>query len=154
MFRFSMISALTAAIAIGVGCDEGNEREVANAHEEVREAKKEAAHGVADAKAEGAEAVAEAQGELIEARAEYQKEMTEKLATLDGRIARVEADAKTATGDEKVKLDARLGDIRTRRTAWDTSWRSADGVAGDKWAKTKARLDREWQELEASVDGK
>ncbi|MBA2320141.1 MAG: hypothetical protein H0V89_03210 [Deltaproteobacteria bacterium] len=73
MFRFSMISALTAAIAIGVGCDEGNEREVANAHEEVREAKKEAAHEMAEAKAEGAQEVAEAQGELIEYRAEYQK---------------------------------------------------------------------------------
>lgn len=116
------------------------------------EAQREADKKINNAQAEGDKKVAEAQGDWAKTREDFRHSTQTKLDALDKKIAILEADAKKATGKEKVDLDARLANIRTRRTAFGTEFKTLDTSTASTWDATKARLDKSWDDLDNAVD--
>lgn len=152
--------ALASTIALAaVACD----KSAADAQDKANKAQGEAnltsaeAQREADKKKMGAQAeadkkIAEAQGDWAKTREDFRHSTQTKLDALDKKIANLEADAKKATGKEKVDLDARLVNIRARRTAFGTEWKTLDTSTAATWDATKSRLEKSWNDLDNAVD--
>lgn len=116
------------------------------------EAQREADKKTANAQATADKKVAEAQGDWAKTREDFRHSTQTKLDALDKKIAILEADAKKATGKEKADLDTRLVNIRARRTAFGTDFKTLDTSTAATWDGTKARLEKSWDDLDNAVD--
>ncbi len=154
----SLAVASTLAVA-AVGCD----KSAAEAQDKASKAQSEAnltsaeAQREADKKTNNAQAtadkkIAEAQGDWAKTREDFRHSTQTKLDVLDKKIAILEADSKKATGKEKADLDTRLVNIRARRTAFGTDFKTLDMSTAATWDATKARLEKAWSDLDNAVD--
>jgi regulator of protease activity HflC (stomatin/prohibitin superfamily) len=157
MIRSLAVAAVLTAIAVS-GCDTAAaEQEKANAaqkqaNEKIAEAAKEADGKMKTAQADADKKIADAQATFARMREDYRHGTVLKLADLDKKIADLTAKAKTETGKSKTDLEASLKLIVPSREAFVTDYKSIETDSASTWDATKARLDKEWTTLKASVD--
>ena len=160
MIRSSILasSVLALTLALVTGCDKGSDEQQkanaaqAEADKKIAEANKEATTKTTGAQVEADKKIAAAEAELGKRREDYRHKMQSDLLDLDKKIDLLEAKAKKATGKAKSDLDLRLTDIRTRRAAFGPSIASVETATAVQWDSTKARVDKDWNDLKALVD--
>lgn len=72
-------------------------------------------------------------------------EMDASLAEFESRVGQVPAEA-------HVKADAAIADIRRRREAFSQWANAKEDQTEEAWAKTKSKLESEWDGFEGSVE--
>ena len=159
MIRSSIIAgAVLCLVATGPGCDSASADQA-----KVNDAQKEANTKIAavssdaDAKIRAAQAdadkkIAEAQVSFVKLREDYRHSTTMNLATLDKKIADLDAKAATATAAAKTDLDASLGTIHAARAHFAADYTALESASAATWDAAKANLDKEWSDLKALVD--
>ncbi len=168
MKRISTSFATTAAVislplvmltvAVATGCDKAaDDQQKANhaqaeADDKIATAKKEAAEKVNGAQATADKKIAEASADFGKRREDFRHKVETDTLALDKKIDGLEAKAKTATGKAKADLDASLTQIRARRTAFGATNKSLESATASTWDDAKARVEKEWTELQALVD--
>lgn len=158
MKRYWMLSVGAVALFAAGGCDRAADEQRRavdaqnEANEEIAEARQEAERKARNAQAEANETIADANAKFQKIREEYRHTTTDKLVELDKDIQEIEAKAMKATGKTKADLEAKLSEIRTRREAFVNDYKSVETASAATWDATKARLDKEWNELKSMVD--
>ena len=158
MFRsISVVAALLVTSVIA--CDRPAEKDQEKATEaqreadqKIAEARKESTTKTTSAQVEADKKIAEAQANFAKTREDYRHSTENDLTDLNKKIDVMEADAKKATGKAKADAEATLRDIRVRRDAYKTDRATLDSASATTWDNTKARLDKEWDALKASVN--
>jgi len=125
----------------------------AGADEKIAAAKKEADQKTAAAQTEADRRVADLQASFAKTVEDYRHKTQTDLSDLDRQIDDLDADAKTAKGQAKNDLRAKLPPIKAKRAAFAADFQSLDHAAAASWDATKARLDGEWNDLKTLVDG-
>lgn len=150
--------ALLAALAL-TACDTASENRQdkaaaaqRDANEKIHDASAEAAQKMRDAQAEANVKIAAADADFVRARADYRHTMTTDLAKLDEQVAALKAKALKANGEAKRTLEASIADIEGYHKTFLNDYTTIDNGNAAGWPETRARLDREWKELRASVD--
>jgi hypothetical protein len=155
--RALVVGAVLFAFA-AAGCDgaaaEQNKANAAQkqADEKIAAASKEADVKMKSAQAEADKKIADAQAAFTKLREDYRHSTVLNLADLDKKIADLTSKAATETGKSKNELDAKLKLIGPSRDAFVADYKSIETASATTWDTTKARLDKEWTELKASVD--
>lgn len=108
-----------------------NANKLEGAHENLEEAKREAA-----------EDVAEAEKELREARRAYTDDVNEKIRHNEDRIATLEERAKNAKGEAKIKYDQFIADAKRSNNELKAKMERSANVANDNWEEFKVDFDR------------
>ena len=107
---------------------------------------------ITNAKVKADEKINEAQRDFDKTRDDYRHDMQSNLATLDKKIADLDAKTVKATGDKKVELGNKTSTLRADRTAFAEDVRSLDNATAATWDATKARLDKEWSDIKSTSD--
>ena len=105
----------------------------------------------ASAQADMNQKVSAAQSDFEKSRESYRHDRQTALDDLDAKIAKLEANEKTATGKTKAELDAKLPSIRAQRASFGTDFRSIQTATAATWDDSKTRLDKQWDALKTAV---
>ena len=156
VFRAGFLSTALLSVAL-VGCKkkEGDvpaaQEKVQEAREEVRDQQKDVREEMKDVQeerkdvAEANRDLNQAQRELGAERDEFVRINREKLATIDARIAELEA-----KGDAKSKQLA--ADLKVRRNELSAKIDRAQDRTSANWAEFKADVDRTYEGLKKDID--
>jgi len=154
MNRAIVISLVLALTPLGLACDKtaADEQSKANAaqdqaNREIGKANLQAneAQRAADQK------IASARDEFFQMRDDYRTKALTQLVDLDGKIAKLDAKAASAT-KAKTDLQASLTAIHAQREAVAQDVRSIDVTTTATFDVTKARIDQELSDLRTLVD--
>lgn len=151
-FAVGILAALAPLAAIacdktGTEAQQKADKAVAEANKEQAQAQNEATTRITNAQVEADKKIAEAEKSFATTRENYRHDVQSKLDDLDKKIVDMEAKAKTATGKKKAELDANLPTIRARRDAFVRNFQGISADTALTWDATKARLDKEWKDL-------
>ncbi|MDP2315307.1 MAG: hypothetical protein Q8P41_20585 [Pseudomonadota bacterium] len=141
--------AKIAAVGKEVGKEVVEAQVAANA--KIDDATAKGDQAIRTAQAEADTKIAAVRADFTTLREEFRHDTTLKLVELDKKVAGVEAEAKTANGEKKAGLEAKLRLIHARRDAFMADYKTLETESAVTWDATKARLDRAWAALEASV---
>jgi HdeA/HdeB family protein len=83
---------------------------------------------------------------------DYRHQKQTDLRSLDKSITDLEAKEKIAASNAKMDLDRLLPALKVRRDAFMNDLRAIDATGAATWDSTKARLDKEWDDLKAATD--
>jgi hypothetical protein len=153
MIRRHIATGIALLFASLVAC--GNKPGAAERRRGVTELQKEeekAADRAANARAAGDENYAKARVDFEKSREDYRHSRRIDLADLDKKIIDREAAAKSAAGPTKVQLQHHLHAILAKRGNFARDLQQLDTVPESRWDATRARLDREWDDLKTAVD--
>ena len=153
---FASILALCMGLTIGCNRAADEQRKAdearAEADKKIADTNQEAQQRINSAQADADQKVADANANFLKLRENYRHDVTQNLVDLDKKIADLEAKAKTATGKTKAQLEADLPGIRDQRDNFVRDYRTIETASASTWDNTKARLDKEWDELKKAVD--
>lgn len=158
MIRSSLVTIALVTLALAAGCDNAsNNQQKATAAQNEANDKIAAATREAEQKGKNAQAaadkqIAEAQANFMKLREDYRHATTTNLAGLDRKVADLEAKEKRMSGKAASDLEAKLKDIRGGRATFTADYNTLEATSAATWDDTKARLDKEWTDLAASVD--
>ena len=158
MFMTQLRPALVLGLALTTGCEKAadlrNDAVTAQneANTEIANTRSDAKKDVLDAQAEADRKIAAAQADFTKMREEYRHNTTQNLATLDLKIANLEARAKTTSGAAKTELDAKVKRIQEQRERFLNEYKALDQSTGSTWDNTRSGLDRSWEELSRMVE--
>jgi len=96
--------------------------------------------------------LAGARNDFEKTREDYRHSRMVDLNDIDSRITDLDAKEKTATGKDKVDLDAKLPGIHSQRDAFARELRTVDRATPATWADVKANVDQSWNALKDAVD--
>lgn len=162
--RMHVVSgALISSVLLGAGALAGCERSGNDEQHRVEEAKREAAKKTAEAEntaqtevtsaqMEADKKIAKASGDFEKNRSEYRDDFNKGVADLDKRIAKIESNAKTATGKTKSEIDAALPNIREKQKALHQDMGMIDSATLQTWDATKNKIDTDKQALSDAID--
>jgi phosphoenolpyruvate-protein kinase (PTS system EI component) len=122
------------------------------ANEEVKRAWNEATQRAQGAQAAAEREIAAARANFEKTREDYRHARATDLSDLGKKVADLEAKAKTSTGKIKSDLRAHLSAILAAREAFVRDLQALDKTTAAAWDEAKAKLDREWGALKATVD--
>ncbi len=158
MFSIASILAALAPLAV-LACDKSGteaqreaDRARVEANKESNQAAAEATTRITGAQIEADRKIAEAEKAFASTRENYRHDVQTKIDDLDKKLVDLDAKAKKATGKKKAELDTSLPVIRQKRDAFVRDFQAIGSETAATWDGTKARLDKEWAELKASVD--
>ena len=152
-------SLLAALLLLGAGCDDkaSDMQEEADAAQnaanaEISDVKVDARQEVRAIQANADKDIATAEADFSAMREEYRHATTLKMVDLEKSIADLEARASKATGTARSTLETHITGIHTAHKVFMDDYATLDQASGATWDTTKARLDREWDDLKALVD--
>jgi len=155
MIRYAGTFALAAALMANVvACDKPGveeQQKEQKAAQDNADQQNRAARESASAQADMNQKVATAQADFDKSRESYRHDTQTDLDDIDAKIAKLEANAKTATGKAKADLDAKLPSIRAQRASFGADFRSIQMATATTWDDQKARLEKEWDALKSAV---
>jgi hypothetical protein len=105
-----------------------------------------------NAQANAEKEIAGARANFEKAREDYLHDKRLDVTSLDEKIARFEAEEKTATGKLKADIASRLPAIRTQRAAFGRRLQALAATSASAWDAAKAEADKEWNTLKTAVD--
>jgi len=151
---FALLSALSVAACdkSGTEAQDKANRAQAEANKDINEANAEATTKITNAQVEADKKVAEAQNSFATTVEDYRHTMQGKLDDLDKKLADLDAKSRKATGNTKAKIDNNLPTLHAQRDAFASNFSRLDTATASTWDATKARLDKEWDDLKAAVD--
>jgi hypothetical protein len=162
MVRYRRILILTltlSAVPLAVDCEktgaevqEKASQAQKTANVEITNAEIEANRKAEKAQAQADKTIAAVQADFAATVEDYRHSVQSDLALLHKRIDDLDATARVATGKKKLELQSTVPSLRSQCNAFEADLRSLDQVSADAWDGTKARLDREWTELQGAVD--
>jgi len=160
--RPSLMTVRIGAVALAallsaplVACDKPGEKgqnAEGMANMQAQEARDEAASKAAEAQAEADMKIVAARIDFEKAREAYTASRQSYLADLNQKLAGLDIRERAATGQTKADLDRKLPLVRAQRDAFVADLSSVTFDTAATWDETKARLDKEWDTLEARVD--
>ena len=121
------------------------------ANKQAEETQAEAARKIAAAQAEADLKIATARADFEKAREDYRHSRQADLDDLNRKVSDLESKDRTATGKTKVDLEANLPVIHAQRDVFMKDLQSLQLDTPMSWDASRARLDSEWDVLEASV---
>jgi hypothetical protein len=152
---FALAAALLAGVAGAVACDkpgvEEQQKEQKAAQDNADQQQK-AAQQSSTAQADMNQKVATAQADFDKTRENYRHDKQADLDDLDAKVAKLEANERTATGKAKADLDAKLPSIRAQRASFGADFRALQATTAASWDDAKARVDKEWDSLKSAVN--
>jgi hypothetical protein len=151
---FALAAALLAGVA-GVACDKPGveeQQKEQRAAQDNAEQQNRAARESASAQADMNEKVTTAQADFDKTRESFRHDRQADLDDLDAKIAKLEANERTATGKAKADLDAKLPSIRAQRASFGADFRALQATTATSWDDAKARVDKEWESLKGAVN--
>jgi hypothetical protein len=154
MIRYAGTFALTAALLTSVACDKPGveeQQKEQKAAQDNADQQNRAARESASAQADMSQKVASAQADFDKTRENYRHDRQSDIDDIDAKIAKLEANERTATGKTKADLDAKLPSIRAQRASFGADFRSIQTSTAATWDDSKARLDKEWDSLTSAV---
>ncbi len=145
---------MTLAFACNTASDEQRKLDSARAQADdtIDAAIKEAEQKMRNAQQEADRKVAEAQAGFMKLREDYRHTTTTNLVDLDHRVDNLEAKALQSVGKARTDLDTSLRQIRAYRDAFQVDCKRLETATASTWDESKARLDKEWTDLQALVD--
>jgi cell division septum initiation protein DivIVA len=158
MTRFSTLAPALLTVFLAAGCDKAMDDQLkasnsqVEANDKIAAANKEAEQKGLAAQAAADKTIAGANANFMKLREDYRHETTNNLAELDHKVVLLEANSKVATDKAKSDLDARLQQIRSRRSTFTTDYVALESASAVTWDDAKARLDKEWADLKALVE--
>ncbi|MDP2309593.1 MAG: hypothetical protein Q8P18_26470 [Pseudomonadota bacterium] len=158
LIRSSLLAASLLSLMLTTACgDEASDMQrsankaQSEANVKIEDANAKADQEIRTAQAEADKTIAGERADFKTLREDYRHAMTIKLVEFDKKVADLDAKAKTANGNEKADLDAKLLAIRTHRDAFARDYETLENESAATWDATKERLDREWAELSAHL---
>jgi len=143
----SLILGLLLSGGLAAGCDKA-----ADNQNKINAAAAEANTKITEATAAADQKISAAHASFLKLREDYRHATTQNLVALDRDVDSLTAKAQLASGQARADLDARLVRIHASRDAFSRDYASLDAAVGAAWDDSKARLDKEWQDLKALVD--
>jgi hypothetical protein len=131
------------------GQKEQNAEGVANS--QATEAQNEAARKLAATQAEADQKIAAARADFDKAREDYRHSKQVDIDNLNQKIADLDAKQKIASGKTKADLDALLPSLHAQRDTFAADMKSLQFSPAASWDSSRARLDTEWDALNAAV---
>jgi hypothetical protein len=154
MNRAIVTSLVLALIPLGVAC----EKTAADEQSKVNSAQEQANREIGKANMQADEAqraanqkILSAQDEFLRMREEFRTKALSELVDVDGKIAKLDAKAQSAT-KAKSDLQANLAAIRAQREAVVDDVRSIDSTTTATFDGAKARVEKELSDLRTVVD--
>ncbi|MBX3193252.1 MAG: hypothetical protein KF819_40080 [Labilithrix sp.] len=151
---FAFVSALAAAACdkSGTEAQEKANRAQAEANEDINRANAESTTKITNAQVEADKKIAEAQNSFATTVEDYRHTMQGRLDDLDKKLVDLDAKSRKATGQTKAKIDTNLPKLRVQRDAFVSDFKAIDTATASTWDATRARLDKEWNDLKTAVD--
>ncbi len=143
----SLILGLVLSGGLAAGCDKA-----ADDQNKINAAAAEANTKIAEANTQADQKISAANASFSKLREDYRHATTQNLVALDRDVDSLAAKAQLASGQARADLDARLQRIHAGRDAFFRDYASLDAAVGAQWDESKARLDKEWQDLKTLVD--
>ncbi len=122
------------------------------AEKKVNGANAEANKKIEKAEDKAADKIADVNEAMVKAKADFTKTKQDDLATLDKKLAELDAKALKATGKTKADADVALTTAHKKRDAFAAEVSSVNAVPAASWEATKTRMDDGWTDLKKSVD--
>jgi len=156
MSRSTLIIGSALGILLGIGCDTVSEPKAVGAQPEasskIATIVKEADVKIGAAHLEAEKKIADAQASFMKLREDYRNTTATNLEEFDHKMADLEIQENQAKGKAKAELEAKLRQIRANRAAFAADYQKLEVETAAEWDATKARLDKQWQELKAQLD--
>jgi hypothetical protein len=152
----AILLAVVLAVPVAAGCDKSGSQAQAQANEAQDKANKEIGRANAqanEAQLEADKKAAGAMGDFLKTREDYRHKVQTNLDALDKDIADLDAKARLGSAKAKSNLQAKLTAIHARRDAFDNDFRQIAIATAASFDGLKDRLDKEWSDLRAAVDG-
>ena len=122
------------------------------AEKKVQNANVEADKKIDRAENKANEKIGEANEAIVRAKADFTKSKQDDLATIDKKLAELDAKVTKATGTAKANAQMSLKTAHTKRDAFAADLATVSSAPATTWDATKARLDTSWADLKKSVD--
>jgi hypothetical protein len=152
MTTFAVIALLSSSTT---ACDKPGEaeqkKEVA-ANQRAAEATTEATRKSQIAQGQSDTTIAAARADFEKSREDYRHGRQQDVASINQKVADLDAKQKTATGKERATLDANLPALRSRRDTFVVDLRRLDDATPASWDGARASLDKEWDALKTALD--
>ena len=152
------IAAVALSLLLSSSCNKAaDEQKKANeaqakANEKIAEVAREADQKIKNAQAEADKKIAEAQASFMKLREDYRHATTEGLVDFDKKVADMEAKAKKSRAKAKTDLDLKVKQLKAGRESFLTDYKSLETASAATWDETKARLDKQWNDLKAMAN--
>jgi len=153
LLKYSLV-----VLMIGSACDNASteQKKAVNAQAEANDkivtAAKEADQKSNSAQIEANKKIADAQANFMKLREDYRHKVANDLVELDHKVAELEGKEKDMHGKAKADLEAKLDRIRNSRASFAAAYKSLEVESAATWDATKARLDKQWDDLRALAD--
>jgi hypothetical protein len=147
---FTVLISASSLACDKPGATERQKEEQAGA--QVAQAQNEANQQIQNAQAEANKDMASAHATFENSREDYRHNRIKDLNEFDKKVADLDAQALTATGAKKARLDASLPGLHAQRAAFVRDMVTLDSATATTWDQAKADLDREWDALDAALD--
>jgi hypothetical protein len=152
MFRPTASLAVIALLSVSslsvVACDKPGVTE----QQKEDKARQQADNTTNNAQAQAEQDIASARAQFEKVREDYRHSRRLDLADLDKKIVDIDARSRTATGDKRADLTARVTSLRAQRDTFVRDMQALDTATGATWDTAKADLDHEWDALKSAVD--
>jgi hypothetical protein len=122
------------------------------ASNQVAQAKGQFEQQMENAQASAEKEIAGARADFERAREDYLHDKRTALADLDEKIARLDAEEKTATGKLKADIALHMPAIRAQRAAFGRRLQTLGTTLPATWDTAKADADKAWDALKTAVD--
>ena len=152
----AIVLCVVLAAPIAGGCDKSGSEAQLQANEAQEKANKEIGRANAQANESQLEAdkkIAGALADFRKTREDYRQKVQTNLDALDKQIADLDAKARSGTSKAKSDLRAKLPAIHAQRDAFANDFRAIENATAGSFDALKDRLDKEWSDLTAAVDG-
>ena len=159
--------ALVGGAAL-TACEDRTSRDVDELRRELEETKRQAAKDLDEARAKATADIAEKERELAAAlnrqvaeemkdygyadRTEYRDVRRRELVDLDDEIAKLEREAKQASGEAKREIDEAIVDLRKRRDQLAKDLDRAGDVTEREWNELKRNVDEAFTDIRKNLD--
>lgn len=151
-------AAAVCSLAFASACDKAADAQAkanvaqAKANDEIAVVARDANQKIALAQAEADKKFAEANAAFAQLREDYRHSTTTAMVALDKQLAAADEKVVKAKSKAKAELAAKVQQARADREAFVAEYKSLETASALTWDATKARLDKQWAALSASVD--
>lgn len=154
LFAFALFAPLSvmACDKSGTEAQQKADKAQAEANREMNQASAEATTKITNAQVEADKKISDAERAFVKTREDYRHDMQTNIADIDAKLADLDAKAKTVVGKKKVDLDHSLPGLHARRDELARAVQSVGSETAATFDSTKARIDKEWKDLKASID--
>jgi hypothetical protein len=158
MIKPIAFAAVALSFLLTSACDRAaDEQKKANqaqakANEKIAEVAREADQKIKNAQAEADKKIAEAQASFMKLREDYRHTTTEAMVDLDKKVADLEAKAMKSRAKAKTDLELKVKQLKAGREAFLAEYKTLETASAGTWDETKARLDKQWNDLKAMAD--